>query len=279
MNNTIPGLDLSLNTPVVAAARELLLDEALASLVKTKTAWGHAVRMVLLGTPESRPAPPKLVTATPAVPSNTTGQNATARWLAANASAVYTTLTTHLMTRMQRSGELKVVQDHIQEFLTKLIEDDRLAKVLTVGETPELSVLRVWAYQSACTELRRWGVDATLRATRQAKTSREVKKGAEFKVVQSAVPAREVSSTDDNGEVTSDLYDTNTPSPEDILEAKTSRDARIAHVRKTLLRKGQGHMVPVVEGLMEGRTIEDLVAQYGVTHEAIVRMARNVRAA
>jgi len=265
------GFDLSLSTPVATAAREVLYEEALASFGGSTTPWALAVREVLHGTPAL--VPPKVVVSeTLAV---TRPANATSQWLAKNAKAVYSTLVSHLSSKMQRSSELSVVEDHVQEFLARLVDDDRLAPLLTTGETPKLAVLRVWAYQSACTELRRWGVDATLRATRNAKTSREVKKGKDFAPVQSAHAASEVTTVSDDGtESTQDLCDPMALSPEDV----SARRSRVDHVRKTLIRKGHGHLVPVVDGLLEGQTLQELQIAHGVSSDQITTVLRGLRA-
>lgn len=269
------AFDLFLSTPAATAAREVLYDDALASFGGSTTPWALAVREILHGAPAL--VPPKVVVVvseTPAAPVNRT-LNATSQWLAQNAKTVYSTLIGHLSSKMQRSHELSVVEDHVQEFLARLVDDDRLAPLLTTGETPKLAVLRVWAYQSACTELRRWGVDATLRATRNAKTSREVKKGKDFQPVQSAHAACEVVTVSDDGsESTHDLCDPSAPSPEDV----SARRSRVDHVRATLVRKGQAHLVPVVDGLLEGLSLQELQSTYGVSGDQITTVLRGLRA-
>lgn len=257
------------NTPAATAAREVLYDDALASFGGSRTTLAMAIREVLHGA--STLALPEVVVETVAPRK----LNATAVWLGQNQRTVYSTLIGHLSSKMQRSSELGVVEDHVQEFLTRLVNDDRLAPLLTTGETPKLAVLRVWAYQSACTELRRWGVDAALRVTRNAKTSREVQKGKDFQPVQSANAACEVSTVSDDGtESTQDLCDPMAPSPEDV----SAQRSRIDHVRNTLIRKGHGHLVPVVEGLLEGRTLTDLQDAFGVSEGQITTALRGLQA-
>ena len=258
------------------AAREVLYNDALGSFGNSTTPWALAVREVLFGSiPLATPKVVVVVSETPAPTTTPRAQNATATWLAQNAKTVYATLIGHLSSKMQRSSELSVVEDHVQEFLARLVNDDRLAPLLTTGETPKLAVLRVWAYQSACTELRRWGVDASLRATRNAKTSREVQKGKDFQPVQSGTAACEVVTVSDDGsESTHDLCDPSAPTPEDV----SARRSRVDHVRATLIRKGQGHLVPVVNGLLEGMTLQELQTTYGVSGDQITSVLRGLRA-
>ena len=267
---------LSCPSPAATAAREVLYDDALASFGGSTTPWALAVREVLYGAPVLVAPKVVVVVSEPAaVAPVRRGLNVTAQWLGQNAKSVYSTLIGHLSSKMQRSSELSVVEDHVQEFLTRLVDDDRLAPLLTTGETPKLAVLRVWAYQSACTELRRWGVDAALRATRNAKTSREVQKGKDFQPVQSHVAVSEVVTVSDDGsESTHDLCDPMVPSPEDV----SARRSRVDHVRSTLIRKGQAHLVPVVDGLLEGQTLEELQTAYGVSENQITSVLRRLRA-
>jgi hypothetical protein len=272
-----------LTAPLAAAAREILYDDALASFGGSRTPIALALREALFGAGATMAfMAPKVVVVvktdtveTPAAASPQRVMNVTAQWLAQNAKEVYKTLVGHLNSKMQRSSELGVVEDHVQEFLARLVNDDRLAPLLTTGETPKLAVLRVWAYQSACTELRRWGVDATLRATRNAKTSREVQKGKDFQPVQSPHAASEITTlSDDGSESTHDLCDPMAPSPEDV----SARRSRVDHVRATLIRKGQSHLVPVVDGLLEGQTLQELQIAHGVSETQITSVLRGLRA-
>lgn len=192
----------------------------------------------------------------------TVQKNLTAQWLQTNGLSVYPALVATLSAKMKRSRELGVVEDHVQTFLTRLVERDTLANYIATGAKVQLSVLRVWAYQSACTELRRWGVDASLRATRAAKTSREVQQGKDWRVVQSADTACEVLQKD-GADTTSatDLYSPTTHTPEDVA----SRQSRVDYVRASLVRMGHAHLVPVVDGLLAGDSVSNLMATHKVS--------------
>jgi len=265
---------LSGNTPVATASREVLYADALASYGGSKTPIALAIRSVL-DESSIRALPRVEVVVEVEAPAAPRGLNLTSQWLARNSKEVYSTLVSHLTSKMQRSHELNVVEDHIQEFLTRLIKDDRLAPLLATGAAPKLAVLRVWAYQSACTELRRWGVDASLRATRNAKTVREVVMGKDFKPVQSGQAVCEITtSSDDDAHATHDLCDPMAPSPEDTVALQS----RVAHVRATLIRKGQAHLVPVVDSLLEGATLQEVQATYGVSGDQITKVIRGLRA-
>ena len=208
--------------------------------------------------------------------------NRTAEWMKAHGKLAFESITKFLNGKMVRSKELGVVEDHIQTLFTRLIERDTLSQFLAEGRTVKMSVLRVWAYQSACTELRRWGVDAALRATRNAKTSREVQQGVGFRQIQSPNAARQVTRnrqhSTQNGTMNLapnfDLYDPSAPSPEE----SASRNSRVDEVRRALVRMGQPHLVPVVDGLLEGRSLTEIQETYGVTRDQITKVLQGIRA-
>lgn len=196
--------------------------------------------------------------------------NITAEWMKTHYHEVFTILVQHLNAKMTRSRDLGVVEDHVQRLITRLIERDQLSPLLTKGENPKLSVLRVWAYQSACTELRRWGVDASLRASRSAKTSREVQQGKSWRVIQSANTAREVIREDEG---INDLYDPSATSPEDII----ARKSRVAMVRKALMRFGRADLIPVVDGLLAGQSMSELRDTFGTMADQLGSVIPSLR--
>ena len=207
----------------------------------------------------------------PDIPEPTSpGTNATATWISANYREIHRSLTTYLTSKMPQSRKLSVIEDHISAFLSRLIERDTFAAVLAAEGTVKLSILRVWAYQNACTELRRWGSDASLRVTRGARTSREVKQGKEFRVVQSTETVREVVLDSDH----SDLHDPEAVSPEDVF----NRKSRIEEVRRSLIRRGLPEMIPVVQGLIEGQTLPELHAAFGYSPKQILSALKDCRA-
>lgn len=250
---------------VIVAAREVIAaDEVLrvfgGSRSELALAAGNAARETDEAVEADRPA--KSV-------------NLTAEWFKTNYATVYPLLVQHLSMKMARSRELGVAEDHVQEFVARLVAKDTLASYLTKGENPKLSVLRVWAYQSACTEIRRWGVDADARTTRCAKTSREVQQGRAWHVIQSADTAREVSSKggEDESCSTHDLYDPEASSPEDI----STRRSQLINIRRMLTRSGHGKLIPVVDGLLEGKSLTELMATCGVSQDQILTVLGNLR--
>lgn len=187
-------------------------------------------------------------------PSPEKGINLTARWLGDNYRKVYPALVSHLSAKMPLSRGLSVIEDHVQTVLARFVEKDTLAPFLRDGKPVKLSVLRVWAYQSASTDLRRWGVDASTRAIRGAKTAREVLAGKSWRVVQSASPAREIVRDREGRGSPADLHDPNDVSPED----RAARRSRVDLVRRHLTRIGQPHLVSAVEHVLNGGDVSDL---------------------
>ena len=180
--------------------------------------------------------------------------NLTAQWVRDNYTSIYPMLVSHLSMKMPRSRELAVVEDHVQTALARMVERDTLAPFLRDGKAVKPSVLRIWAYQSASTELRRWGADASTRVTRGAKTSREVKAGKAWRVVQSANTAREVIRDREDLTTAADLHDPNEASPEDNLAAKS----RVDMVRRHLTLIGKPHLVSAVDHILNGGSLSDL---------------------
>lgn len=232
---------------VLAAAREVEVEDRVEQAFRgCSSPLALAVLSVARGE-EPAPVPPAPVREEPTV-------NLTARWLRDNYSRVFPALAAHLAMKMPKSRELSVVEDHVQTVLTRFVERDTLSPFLRDGKEVKLSVLRVWAYQSASTELRRWGADASTRTTRGAKTAREVQAGGAWKVVQSSNPAREIVRDREDAASTRDLHDPSEASPEDEI----SRKSRVDMVRRHLARHGKPHLIAAVDHLLNGGSLSDL---------------------
>lgn len=146
--------------------------------------------------------------------------NLTSQWLAKNGKEIFTMLVDHLSHKLPTSRRVSVIEDHVQTFLCRLVEKDTLASHLAAGKTPLPSVLRIWAWQSACTEMRGWGVDASLRKSRGAKTNRDRLADAgklPSVIVQSPHAVIERRFEVENGEFVTDLHDPHVASVEDSL--------------------------------------------------------------
>jgi hypothetical protein len=154
--------------------------------------------------------------------------NLTSQWLAKNGREIREMLIEHLSHKLPISRRISVVEDHVQTFLARLVERDTLGEHLAAGRVPQQSVLRIWAYQTACTDMRGWGVDASLRKSRGAKTNRDRQADAGERppvVVQSATALIEVRRFEvENGEVVTELHDPNAVSIEDHLASNDLMD-------------------------------------------------------
>ena len=210
--------------------------------------------------------------------------NHTARWLRDNGS-VRASLVDHLRHRMIRSEQIGVTEDHVHQFLIKLIEDDRLASYLSAGRDVKVNALKVWAYQSACTELRGWGTDPSLRASRGTKTERERAAGATWRVRPCPNPASEaITGEGPNTNVVFqftleslrvDYFDPSAGTALDTL-CQDPLDSQGAHIDRVLKATNHAPCIPVLIGVLQGDTIADLCALHHVSPEAVTAAAKYV---
>lgn len=209
--------------------------------------------------------------------------NRTARWLCANPS-VRSVLVKHLSHKLVPSDQMGLIEEHVQGFLVRLIEADRLASHMGEGREVNIKALQVWAYQSACTELRRWGADPSTRASRGAKTSREIQEGAAWKVRMAPCPATQTAHTEpvntnvvfqfDREEPTPevDYCDPNTPNTLDTL----CRETQAGFIARVLETTEHSNCIPVLIGVLQGEDLMDLCTLFNVTPKQALVAARLV---
>jgi len=205
--------------------------------------------------------------------------NLTSQWLAANGRKTHQMLIEHLANRLQTSRQISVIEDHVQTFLCRLVERDQLASFLEAGKPIQPSVLRVWAYQSACTEMRGWGVDASLRQSRGAKTHRDRQADAgklPMVAIHSTECAVEHRYEVENGEVTSEIYSPNTMSAEEaLISAETMARARALVLRKIA---GAGpRYAALFDALVDGDKRTPLASEAGVSRNRMASMLSRIR--
>lgn len=204
--------------------------------------------------------------------------NLTSQWLAKNGASIRSMLVEHLSHKLPTSRRIAVIEDHVHEFLKRLIEKDTLASYLAVGKPPQPSVLRIWVYQSACTEMRGWGVDASLRKSRGAKTNRDRLADAGKMpqvVVQSSEAIVERRYEVENGEFVTDLHDPNAASVEDTM----ARGDLSNLVREMLAnRKNRSaNYKALVEALVSDEKQAALALQLGMTPEGMSSILNRLR--
>jgi hypothetical protein len=209
--------------------------------------------------------------------------NRTARWLCANPS-VRATLVNHICHKLVPSDRMGLVEDHVQGFLTNLIAADRLASPKGEGREVNHQALQVWAYQSACTELRRWGADASTRASRGAKTSREIQGGAAWKVRLCPRPATVTNHTEPVNTNVVFQFDREEPTPEvdycDPLIPSTldtlCRETQAGFVVRVLRTTEHANCIPVLVGVLQGQDLTDLCTLHTVDLKQVTAAARLV---
>jgi hypothetical protein len=202
--------------------------------------------------------------------------NLTSDWLSTHGPRVRSMLVSYLEGKLTTSRRLDVVEDHVQTFLCRLVERDTLRPYLMEGKEPSPSVLRIWVYQSAATEMRGWGVDASLRAARGAKTNRDrlvdAGKKPEAPVIH-VETIREVVSVSDSGDVSSDYYDPKSSSPEESMA-----DRQLIEVyRRRISEKLSARYAAVFDSLLEGAKRRDVAEEHGLTAGQVTAMIARIR--
>jgi len=196
----------------------------------------------------------------------------TGKWMEKYGAETRAMLVEHLSHKLPTSRRVKVVEDHVQTFLVRLVERDTLApKILEAkgsrGNPINPSVLRVWCFQSACTEMRGWGVDASLRKSLGAKTNRD-RMADQGKlptvVVQSTEAVIERRYEVENGEVVSDIHNPNEVSIErSMISSETC--ARIRSLVQRKVGSSDPSLVGLVSLLMESGDHREAAAEMGIS--------------
>lgn len=192
-------------------------------------------------------------------------RNLTSQWLESHWAEIYPALVTYLGNKLRVSGTLGLIEDHVQTFLARCVERDHLAPYLGAGKPVRLSVLKVWCFHSASTELRGWGKDAAPRTTMGVRTARERDPNSEPKLCATFDTAKEVLAASETGggfEV-KDLYDPAAANAEDDL-LSTERDRVVRRVLRNLRASEASPYVGLVRGLMAGRSLEDLHREFNL---------------
>jgi hypothetical protein len=171
------------------------------------------------------------------------------------------------------------VEDHVQTFLCRLVEKDTLAPHLAAGKTPQPSVLRIWCYQSACTEMRGWGVDASLRTSRGAKTNRDRMADAgkrEVVAIHSTESCVERRYEVENGEVVTDIHDPYARNAEEDMISEEAFERARALVLKKIAGAGPRY-ARLLESLLDGAKRRDLARETGVSANRMATMLSRIR--
>lgn len=102
------------------------------------------------------------------------GPNQTAQFLGENWDRFYDKATLALRRKMPRSEELDKVDDHVMNWMEKVIQRDGLRKSLEAGKSIAPSQVSGWARKAAYTEIRNEGREPVCRVFHGALTPKEV---------------------------------------------------------------------------------------------------------
>lgn len=201
--------------------------------------------------------------------------NLTAVWLRTHGVRVRAMLVSFLTSKLTTSRRMSLVEDHVQTFLCRLVERDTLRDHLSEGKEPAPSVLRIWLIQSAATEMRGWGVDASLRVSRGAKTHRDrlVDSGKKDPApVVHASPVKEIVSVSESGDVSTDLSDAKS-SPEEAMADRQMIEVYRRRIRENL---NERHAA-VFDSILEGAKRREVAAEHGLTTGQVSAMLARIR--
>ena len=163
--------------------------------------------------------------------------NLTSKWVARNWARVRPLLISYLESKPAMAARQTEVEDFVQSWVMRLVDRDHLAPYIAIGKPIRDSVLKVWLYQKAVTNVRGMGVDANTRHTHRALTERERKAARQgVKLIEGcAAPMKQVFQSVDKGDVrrnpdSADLMDPAAMPLEDMVD----RRHRLETIRRAL---------------------------------------------
>lgn len=281
LGQALAGMLCSIQTPSLESQCEDAVH--LMGGLHTQSVLGQALAHAFDETPDLQEAPievpPPTVTVAQTTPRPRPEMNLTAQWLAKNGRETFAMLVSYLSQRLLVSQRLSLIEDHVQTFLLKLIEKDTLAPHLREGKTVQPSVLRWWVVQSAATELRGWGVDASLRTSRGAKTNRErkVEAGeADPMVAQSEHTMVERRYEIENGQVACDLYDPYARDAEEEAMASQHLEAARVIIRYRIPNAASRYE-QVLDCMLAGMKPSEMASYVGVSRHRMAAMISRIR--
>lgn len=268
------GGSLAIN-PMASAMRALRMEERWPSMEPPVQALGE-VYEALGGALAVNPI---AMAFTPMLSPSRVQMNETAKWLAANYSRVRGELESHLASKLRTSRTIGVVEDHVSTFLERLIRKDYLAPYIQGGKKIQDCVLKVWAYQAACTEFRGWGTDASLRKTRGALTARE--RSGVTTARQHESPSVEYFHGGKEGgdlfDSTSDIYQPSDRAPNDSMEYREAVQECRRLVASKVPTASADKYLAVFDAMLAEDSRQDIISSGVVPEHRVTAMFAKVR--
>ncbi len=199
----------------------------------------------------------------------------TQQFLGTHWATLRPTLVSHIHHKLPQTRNLGTAEDHVGGFSIKLLASDYLARYIQAGHKVRVSVLKVWAYQFACSEMRGWGTDASLRETRGATTVSD-RKGGPPKGHQFAT-ARVIRQFEDGQETGSDITDTALQTPE---EATVSRETLLrchAELRRAFQPEVAESYARLLSLECENMSRRDMALTLGCDESKVAQMLLQMR--
>jgi DNA-directed RNA polymerase specialized sigma24 family protein len=102
------------------------------------------------------------------------GPNATAKYLGDNFERLYDRIAQHIGRKMPRSEEFGKVEDHVMNWMDRIIQRDGLRTRIESGKSIPPSQVQAWARRGAYTDIRNEGREPVTRTFHGALTKREI---------------------------------------------------------------------------------------------------------
>jgi len=105
------------------------------------------------------------------------GKNETAIWLQQQGAGIIEKMRSTLRRKLPVSATMELIDDHVNNFIVRLIRRDSIRKLRDKGKRVVPSKIVSYCVRSAYTDIRSWGVDAHCRTMMGARTEQNRKNG------------------------------------------------------------------------------------------------------
>lgn len=203
-------------------------------------------------------------------------KNATSRWLDANYCKIQPVLAAAILRKLPVSASAGLTEDHVNNYIVRMIERDALAERIQAGLTITASHVATYAVRSAYTDIRGMATDPVTRIMLGARTEQERKRSKDEALMTASpnVMPSQIAYVNNNSTDTFDLEFVDTS----FTDGQTRREAFEAlwgRVEKVLRRRKPetwGVYQKVLSHRLEGCTIVEVATREQVSERQAASM-------